>query len=227
MLECVDRWRVVKGQMQLLSRAVKYMIAEMPPRKLDVLVACEFSGTVRDAFAAKGHYAVSCDMLPSEKPGLHYQGDVFDVLGDGWDLVIAHPPCTYLTVAANKWMKPEYRDRFPDRQRQREEAFEFFMRLYNAPVGKVAVENPIGVVSSMFRKPDQVLQPYQFGHPERKATCLWLRGLPKLTPTNIVPLPEKRSEAHKMHYLPPSPDRWKLRSVTYQGIAQAMADQWG
>lgn len=193
-----------------------------------VLVACEFSGTVRDAFIARGHDAWSCDLLPTDNPGPHWQGDVFEILyRTSWDLLIAHPPCTYLTVSANKWMKPEYADRFPDRPRQRQEAFEFFMALYNAPVEKVAVENPIGVVSSMFRKPDQVIQPYQFGHPERKATCLWLRNLPKLVPTNVVPLPEKRSEAHKMHYLPPSPDRWKLRSVTYKGIAQAMAEQWG
>lgn len=137
-------------------------------------------------------------------------------------MMVAHPPCTYLTVAANKWMKPEYRDRFPTRVKDREDAAEFFMRLYDAPIPRVAVENPIGVMSSRFRKPDQVLQPWMFGHGETKATCLWLRGLPKLVPTDVVEGREQR-----LHKLPPSPDRWKLRSKTYTGIAEAMASQWG
>lgn len=197
-----------------------------------VLIACEFSGVVRDAFLLRGYDAISCDLLPTEHPGPHIQGDVRHNLYDfrsmrPWDLIIAHPPCTYLTVSANKWMKPEYRDRFPSRPQQREDAIDFFMSLYNAGCKRVAVENPIGIMSSRFRKPDQVLQPFQFGHPERKATCLWLRGLPKLTPTKIVPLPKEKSEAQRLHYLPPSPNRSKIRSTTFHGIAEAMADQWG
>ncbi len=189
---------------------------------MKVLIACEYSGVVRDAFKAKGHDATSCDLLPTDVPGLHYQGDVFDIINDGWDLMIAHPPCTFLTVSGNKWMKPEYRDRFPNRPQQREEALAFFLSLYNAPIPKIAVENPIGVISSRFRKPDQVVQPWMFGHGETKATCLWLKNLPKLVPTEIVAGREQR-----LHLLPPSEDRWKLRSKTFQGIADAMADQWG
>jgi len=185
-------------------------------------VACEYSGTVRDAFINAGHSAMSCDLLPTDVPGPHYQGDVFDIIGDGWDLMIAHPPCTFLTVAGNKWMKPEFAERFPGRIEAREEAAEFFMRLYAAMIPKVAIENPIGVMSSRFRKPNQVIQPWMFGHGETKATCLWLRGIPSLTPTDVVEGREQR-----LHRLPPSPDRWKLRSKTFQGIADAMADQWG
>ena len=187
-----------------------------------VLVACEFSGTVRDAFAAKGHSALSCDLLPTESPGGHYQGGVQDLLHLQWDLMIAHPPCTYLTVAANKWMKPEYAHRFPDRPRQRMDAIEFFMLLMNCGIPRIAVENPIGIMSSRFRKPDQVIQPWMFGHGETKATCLWLKNLPKLVATDVVSGREQR-----LHKLPPSADRWKLRSKTYQGIADAMAEQWG
>jgi hypothetical protein len=192
-----------------------------------VLVACEFSGTVRDAFIRAGHDAISCDLLPSDKPGPHIQGDVTEVMLKRWDLVVAHPPCTYLTVSGNKWMKPEYRDRFPDRPRQREEAIKFFMACYNANADYVAVENPIGIMSSTFRKPDQIVQPWMFGHPETKATCFWLRGLPKLSPTSIVDLSSNKAERHRLLYLPPSEDRWKIRSKTFQGIADAMAAQWG
>ena len=149
-----------------------------------VLVACEFSGTVREAFAALGHDAWSCDLLPTERPGQHIQGDALAVLGDGWDLMVAHPPCTYLTVSGNKWMRPEFAERFPGRAGQREDAAAFFLALYNAPIPRVAVENPIGVMSSRFRKPDQVIQPWMFGHGEVKATCLWLRGLQPLIPTH-------------------------------------------
>lgn len=193
-----------------------------------VLVACEFTGTVREAFADRGHDAWSCDLLPTlRKSRKHIVGDVVEVLRRGWDLIIAHPPCTYLTVSGNKWMKPEFRHRFPNRPQQREDAIRFFFTLYGADCPKVAVENPIGVMSSRFRRPDQVVQPYQFGHPERKATCLWLRGLPLLQPTKIVPLPSDPALAQRLHYLPPSPDRWKERSKTFQGIADAMAEQWG
>lgn len=194
---------------------------------MKVLVACEFSGTVRDAFIKAGHDAVSCDILPTDSPGPHIQGDVTDILLDEWDLVIAHPPCTYLTVSGNKWMKPEYRDRFPDRPEQRRQAIEFFMACYNANAKYVAVENPIGIMSSHFRKPDQIVQPWMFGHPETKATCFWLRNLPKLESTNVVDLAESKTERHRLFYLPPSADRWKVRSKTFQGIADAMASQWG
>lgn len=184
-----------------------------------VLVACEYSGTVREAFKKRGHYAMSCDLLPSDVPGGHYQGDVFDIIDGGWDLMIAHPPCTYLTVSGNKWMNhPKY----PNRKQDRSEAIQFFMRLMLYDISKIAVENPIGIMSTAFRKPDQIIQPWMFGHGETKATCLWLKNLPKLTPTNIVEGREQR-----LHYLPPSTDRWKIRSKTFQGIADAMAEQWG
>lgn len=196
-----------------------------------VLIACEFSGAVRDEFAAKGHDAWSCDLLPTESPGQHIHGDVVPVLREPWDLVVAHPPCTYLTVSGNKWMKPEYESRFPGRAQKRQEAFEFFMLCYNANSQRAAVENPIGVISTMFRKPDQVIQPWMFGHGETKATCLWLRGLPPLVPTHMKddlfakPEPEEREQ--RLHKLPPGPNRWKERSKTFVGIAKAMADQWG
>ena len=198
---------------------------------MKILVACEFSGTVRDAFSRGGHEAWSCDLLPSEKPGNHYQGNVLDIICDGWDLMVAHPPCTFLTVAANKWMKPEFADRFPDRPQQREEAVSFFMAMINAPIPQIAVENPIGVISSRYRKPDQVVQPWMFGHGETKATCFWLKGLPRLIPTHIdgdmfaAETPPEREQ--RLHNLPPSPTRWMERSKTFQGIADAMAAQWG
>ncbi len=199
-----------------------------------VLVACEFSGTVRDAFIKRGHYAVSADLLPSESEGPHFMGDVRHYLKNQWDLIIAHPPCTYLTVAGNKYMKPEYESRFPNRKQQRLDAIDFFIELYTADAPMIAVENPIGVISSAYRKPDQIIQPWQFGHRDRKPTCLWLRNLPKLKPTNIVePIIVKNrngktASAHHDAALRLSPDdRWKARSRTYQGIADAMADQWG
>lgn len=198
---------------------------------MKILIACEFSGTVRDAFIARGHDAVSCDLLETDKPGPHIKGDVMDVLDGDWDGLIAHPPCTFLTVSGNKWMKPEFQHRFPSRAEDREQAVEFFMALYESKIPKVAIENPIGIMSTRFRKPDQVIQPWMFGHGEKKATCLWLKNFPPLIPTHIdndlfaVDTPVEREQ--KMYKLPPSPDRWKLRSVTYQGIAGAMADQWG
>jgi hypothetical protein len=192
--------------------------------RLRVLVACEFSGVVRDAFMARGHYAMSCDLLPSEAPGHHYQGDVLDVLGDGWDLMIAHPPCTRLTNSGVRWLAE--RNLWDDM----EAGARFFRALLDAPIPRVAVENPIPhryALAIIGRKYDQIVQPYQHGHPESKATCLWLRGLPPLVPSHVVPLPASKREAQRLHWLPPSPDRWKLRSMTYTGIAAAMADQWG
>ena len=180
-----------------------------------VLVACEYSAVVRDAFRAKGHDAWSCDLLPTDgDPEYHYQGDVFEVIGKGWDLMIAHPPCTHLSVSGARWFK--------DKLVEQGEALEFVRRLLDAPIDKIALENPISIISSRIRKPDQIIQPWQFGHGETKATCLWLKGLPKLVPTDIVEGREAR-----VHKMAPSPDRWKERSRTYQGIANAMADQWG
>lgn len=184
---------------------------------LRVLVACEYSGRVRDAFTRKGHFAMSCDLLPSDAPGLHYQGDVRDLLvPDLWDLMICHPPCTHLAVSGAR--------HFAEKRRSgvQQEALAFVRLLLDAPIPKIALENPVSIISSEIRKPDQIIQPWQFGHGETKATCLWLKNLPKLIPTNIV---EGRSD--RIHKMPPSPDRWKLRSTTYQGVADAMADQWG
>lgn len=179
-----------------------------------VLIACEFSGTVRDAFIAKGHDAMSCDLLPTDKPGPHYQGDVFDVINDGWDLMIAHPPCTHLAVSGARWFK--------DKVTEQSEALNFVRRLMNAHIDRICIENPVSIISSRIRKPDQTIQPWQFGHGETKRTCLWLKGLPKLVPTDIVDGRDQR-----IWKLPPSPDRWKIRSATFQGIADAMANQWG
>lgn len=178
-----------------------------------VLVACEYSGVVRDAFKAKGHDAMSCDLLPTEKEGNHYQGDVFDIINDGWDLMIAHPPCTHLAVSGARWFK--------DKQKEQLEALDFVRRLLDADILRIALENPISIISSKIRKPDQIIQPWQFGHGETKATCLWLKGLPNLVPTNIVEGREAR-----VHKMPPSPNRWKERSRTFTGIAEAMALQW-
>ena len=197
-----------------------------------VLVACEFSGTVRDSFIKGGHEAISCDLVPSDKPGPHYQGNVLDIINDGWDLMIAHPPCTFLTVTGNKWYKPEYADRFPTRHQDREDAVEFFMTLINAPIDKICVENPVGIMSSRYQKPTQIIQPYEFGHPEPKKTCLWLKNLPKLVPTEIVE-PEyfvsKSGKRLATWYYKPSftPERQKMRNKTFQGIADAMVSQWG
>jgi hypothetical protein len=179
-----------------------------------ILVACEFSGRVRDAFIAAGHDAVSCDLLPSEAPGPHYQGDVRDVLDDGWDLMVAHPPCTFLAVSGARW--------FAQRHAEQADALAFVRLLLDAPIPRIALENPISVISSRIRKPDQIIQPWWFGDGETKATCLWLKNLPKLVPTNIVP-----ERAARVHLEPPSPDRWKNRSRTMPGIALAMAAQWG
>ena len=179
-----------------------------------VLVACEFSGRVRDAFIRNGHDAMSCDLLPTDEPGPHYQGDVMDVLGDGWDLMVAHPPCTHLAVSGARWFK--------DKQQEQEDALRFVHDLMMAPIPRIAIENPISVISSRIRKPDQIIQPWMFGHGETKATCLWLKNLPPLVPTDVV---DGRDPT--VHRMPPSKDRWKLRSLTYQGIADAMGFQWG
>jgi site-specific DNA-cytosine methylase len=180
-----------------------------------VLIACEYSGRVRDAFIAQGHDAMSCDLLPTDAPGPHYQGDVRDVLDYPWDLMIAHPPCTHLSVSGAAWFKDK---RIDGRQQA---AVSFFMMLAKSDIPRIAIENPVCIMSTMWRKPDQVIQPWQFGHGETKATCLWLKNLMPLVPTDIVAGREAR-----IHKLPPSADRWKIRSETYQGIADAMADQW-
>jgi hypothetical protein len=179
-----------------------------------VLVACEFSGIVRDAFISRGHDAISCDLLPTERPGLHYCGPVEDILADGWDMMIAHPPCTHLAVSGARW--------FADKQREQLHALQFVEALMDAPIHRTCIENPISIISSRIRKPEQIIQPWQFGHGETKATCLWLKNLPPLVPTNIVAGREAR-----VHRMPPGPDRWRERSRTLQGIADAMADQWG
>jgi hypothetical protein len=179
-----------------------------------VLVACEYSGVVRDAFTRKGHYAMSCDLLDTEKPGLHYKGDVTNILNDGWDLMICHPPCTHLAVSGARW--------FREKQKEQAEALEFVELLLNAPIHQICLENPISIISSRIRKPDQIIQPWQYGHGETKATCLWLKNLPLLKPTNIVEGREAR-----VHKMPPGPNRWKERSRTFQGIADAFAEQWG
>ncbi len=180
-----------------------------------VLVACEYSATVRDAFRSRGHDAWSCDLLPTEGDTTwHIQGDVLPVIDDGWDLLIAHPPCTHLAVSGARWFK--------DKKVEQAEALEFVRALLFCDVPRIALENPVSVISSRIRKPDQVIHPWQFGHGETKATCLWLKNLPKLTPTDIV-----EGREAKVHRMPPGPDRWKERSRTYKGIAEAMADQWG
>ncbi len=181
-----------------------------------VLVACEFSGVVRDAFIARGHDAWSCDLLPTETPGPHYQTDAVGLLGGDWDLLIAHPPCTHLSVSGAR--------HFPEKRAdgRQQEAMDFFMAFARAPIPRIAIENPVCIMSSVWREPDQIVQPWEYGHGETKATCLWLKGLPPLRPTDMVEGREPR-----VHMMPPGPDRWKERSRTYQGIADAMAEQWG
>lgn len=181
-----------------------------------VLIACEYSGAVRDAFIGGGHDAMSCDLLPTDTPGPHYQGDVRDVIHAQWDLMVAHPPCTHLSVSGARHFAEK---RMDGRQQA---AISFFMMLAKADIPMIAIENPICIMSSMWRKPDQIIQPWQFGHGETKATALWLKGLPKLIPTDEV-----AGRVARIHHLPPSADRWKIRSATYPGIASAMADQWG
>jgi len=181
---------------------------------MKILIACEYSGTVREAFSKLGHDAWSCDILETEIPGNHLQCDVREILRDGWDMMIAHPPCTHLAVSGARWFK--------DKKVEQAEALEFVRLLLNAPIERIALENPISIISSHIRKPDQIIQPWQFGHGETKATCLWLQNLPKLQPTNIVEGREQR-----IWKMPPGENRWKERSRTFEGIAQAMASQWG
>ena len=189
-----------------------------------VLIGCEYSGRVRRAFADKGHEVYSCDLLSADDGETihHYQGDVFDIINRGWDLMIAHPPCTHLAVSGARWFK--------DKVQEQQEALDFVQMLMDAPIPKIAIENPISVISSRIRKPDQIVQPWWFGDPVQKSTCLWLKGLPLLTKTNdvykeMMELPRKERE--KIWYASPGPDRWKMRSTTFPGFARAMAEQWG
>ena len=196
---------------------------------MKILIACEYSGTVRDAFIAKGHEAISCDLLPTDVVGPHYQGDVMDIINDGWDLMIAHPPCTYLSVSGIHWTTRGLRD-----PKLTEDALDFVKQLMDAPINRICIENPVSIISSRLKKPDQSVNPYHFGHDASKKTCLWLKNLPLLTPTDFI---EPRIVHGKKRWgnqtdsgqnkLPPSKDRWKIRSATYQGIANAMATQWG
>jgi len=183
---------------------------------MKIIIACEYSGIVREAFKAKGHDVWSCDLLDTEIPGKHIKGDVLEILNDRWDLMIGFPPCTHLSVSGARWFKEKIKD---GRQQQ---GIDFFIKLINAPVEKIAVENPIGIMSTIYRKPDQIIQPWQFGHGETKATCLWLKNLPLLEPENIV-----KGREQIIWKMSPGPERAKDRSRTYQGIANAMANQWG
>jgi hypothetical protein len=214
-----------------------------------VLVACEFSGIVREAFARRGHDAWSCDLLPTEIPGNHIQGDVLGILNDGWDLMIAHPPCTYLTVTGNKWFEFEYIERFPERVNQRVDAIRFFMKFAMAPIDKICIENPVGIMSTLWCKPTQMIQPFQFGHTEAKLTCLWLKNLPALRYGGGIQMALGESQTPKMTeikvpeyttfksgkrmatwYVDAAKDtdsRANIRSKTFTGIAKAMAEQWG
>jgi site-specific DNA-cytosine methylase len=198
--------------------------------KLRVLVACEYSGTVRDAFSALGHYAISCDLLPTDSPGNHHQGDIFEVIDDGFDLMVAHPPCTHLAVSGAR--------HFHKKQKEQAEALDFVRRLMTANIRHIAIENPVSIISSKIRKPDQIIQPWMFGDPFQKTTCLWLKGLPNLTPTKIVDKgafhewidkktgKKKRQAVWDMEAFKKGVDRGKVRSKTFQGIADAMAQQW-
>ena len=202
---------------------------------MKVLVACEFSGTVRDAFKAQGHDAWSCDILPSEIPGNHIQDDVLEHLNEEWDLMIAHPPCTHTAASGARW--------FPEKRHEQSKAIQFFTDLYHADIEKVCLEHPVSIISTVFRKPDQYIHPWMFGHGETKKTGLWLKGLPKLEPTHIRTKEQEliidyvddvretyhdsvEGRENRIHRMPPSKDRWKLRSITYPGIAEAMATQW-
>jgi len=198
--------------------------------KLRVLVACEYSGSVRDAFRALGHDAMSCDLLPTDIPGPHYQGDVFDIIEEGFDIMVAHPPCTHLAVSGARWFK--------HKQKEQKEALEFVQRLMDAPIPHIAIENPVSIISSRIRKPEQIIQPWMFGDPFQKTTCLWLKNLPGLEPTKIVDKGEffewtdkktgkkKRQAVWYKEAWSKGDLRWKIRSKTFQGIADAMADQW-
>jgi hypothetical protein len=195
---------------------------------MDVLIAGEFSGTIRDEFEKRGHNAMSCDLFPTENPGQHYQGDVRDIINDGWDMLIAHPMCTYIANSGVRWLHEEA-ERWPKLYRDAA----FFKEMLDADVPLKCIENPIPhkyAIPLIGRKYDQIIQPWMFGHPEKKATCLWLEGLPKLKPTNIVKGEMERltkKEQNRIHYMSPGSERGKLRSITFQGVAEAMVDQWG
>lgn len=189
-------------------------------------MACEYSGRVRDAFLRRGHDALSCDLLPSEVPGPHYQGPVEDVLGDGWDLMVAHPPCTNLAVSGSRHFARKVADG------SQAAALAFVRLLMDAPIDRWAIENPVSVISSAIRRPDQIIQPWEFGHQRQKATCLWLKNLPRLKATNVVDRGEfvVTAGGNKLpawYSIPPGPHRWKERSRTFEGVAEAMGDQWG
>lgn len=192
---------------------------------MKILIACEFSGRVRDACLKLGHTAMSCDLLPTDSPGPHFQGDILRILDKGWDMMIAFPPCTYLCSSGLHWNK-----RRPERQQQTDSALSFVRTLMTAPIEHIALENPIGCISTQIKKPDQIVQPWMFGHSESKSTCLWLKGLPILQPTDILQKPEcgywDNQTPSGQNKLAPSADRAKIRSTTYQGIADAMAEQW-
>lgn len=209
---------------------------------MKILIACEYSGTVRDAFISKGHDAISCDLLDTEAPGPHYKGNVLDIINEGFDLMIAHPPCTFLTVSANKWHLPKYKDRFPRREQDRQEAILFFMALANAKINKIAIENLVGIMSTHFRKPNQTIHPYYFGDSFAKRTCLWLKNLPPLQHYPHTDLFNQKTHVYEGDHfttkagkrmanwyalLPINEDRWKIRSTTFPGFAKAMANQWG
>jgi hypothetical protein len=191
---------------------------------MKVLIACEYSGAVRDAFIKRGHDAWSCDLLPTDSSGPHIQGDVLEILNQGWDLMIAHPPCTHLAVSGARWFK--------NKQVEQKEALDFVKALLNAPINKIALENPISIISTEVRQPDQIVQPWMFGHEITKSTCLWLKNLPLLVPTNIVGKGKKHitksgKSIPEWYNLPETKDRWKKRSKTFEGFAKAMAEQWG
>ncbi len=191
---------------------------------MKVLIACEYSGVVRDAFIKRGHDAWSCDLLPTDSSGPHIQGNVLEILNQGWDLMVAHPPCTHLAVSGARWFK--------NKQVEQKEALDFVKALLNAPINKIALENPISIISTEVRQPDQIVQPWMFGHEMTKSTCLWLKNLPLLVPTNIVGKGKKHitksgKSIPEWYNLPETKDRWKKRSKTFEGFAKAMAEQWG
>ena len=220
-----------KNVKKLQKRFFPY-ICGMEDKRLKVLIACEYSGAVRDEFIKLGHDAMSCDLLPTDKPGPHYQGDVFDIINDGWDIMIAFPPCTHLALSGAAWFEEKKKDG------RQNEALEFVKKLMLAPIDKIAIENPMGIISSRLKKYDQIIQPYYFGDPYQKSTCLWLKNLPPLKSTNIVDkggfkewVDKKTGRKKKQplwffEALNKGSDRWKIRSQTFPGIAKAMADQW-
>ncbi len=217
-----DQAAARKGQEEGLTQWLRSLYTAA----MRVGILCEFTGAVRDAFLKRGYDAISCDLLPSETPGPHIQGDCLDQDWSGFDLLICFPPCTYLACSGLHWNK-----RVPGRQKKTEDSLEFVRKLMALPVPKIALENPVGCISTQIRRPDQIIQPWMFGHDASKTTCLWLKGLPELVPTNIVKKPKGVRYANQtpsgQNKLGPSEDRWKLRSATYQGVADAMADQWG